>query len=214
MNNRDNVVVSPFLNGAYPLTYDRSDEGDTDAASAIASLVVLVGTLVLPYTISKISKHSQDKKSQKETLDSLHLYAMGTSTNTEDHAIAKKIYEIHEIDTKLSGMLDTNPQYKSLIEERNKLFDQHMELLKKYDRLAFFSGSHIDLIYAMVHRYYWFNDGIIKPSDHAAAIAEINSHIDKQKEFKYNKYDIDGLKKFVDALNDPRAKGKFVIICN
>lgn len=79
MNNRDNVVVSPFLNGAYPLTYDRSDEGDTDAASAIA---------------------------------------------------------------------------------------------------------------------------------------EINSHIDKQKEFKYNKYDIDGLKKFVDALNDPRAKGKFVIICN
>lgn len=206
--NKNNRVIESFLGKELPLMYETADESAA-MTETIVSLIALVGTLVLPVAINKFQSHRYNKESEKETIKSVHLYALDNLANNKDNIIVEKI---REIDNKLYGMINTNPQYKVLSDERQKMFDQHMGILKEGDRLAFFSGSHIRMLNALIRRYYWFSNGAIKPSDHAAAIAEMETHLQKKKEFKYDKYEINFFEKMRGALKDPRSKGKFLII--
>lgn len=201
-------VIESFLSDIYPLNEDPANE--SNFVYAISTLVGTALLLAIPWVGGKIAAHKQNKATLTETDASVHL----TAFKKADWDLGKKYIDAAKAAAeKARGMTSGNPEIAELKKVYDENIEKHRKLLKdKCQKLAFFSGSDLSRLNALIRRYSWFAGATIKPQDQKGAIMEMDIHISREKEYKYDKYWMAFLRKFRDAIKSVEGKNLWLSI--
>ena len=210
----ENRVIESFLgNEVYPLNTDLVEEGDGSViATAIGTLATTAAMFIIPWVGKKIAQRKADKATTTETPNSIHL----TGFKKKEYDEGLKYMEAAKAAAeKARGLTSGNPEIAELKKVYDENIEKHRELVKnRCTSLAYFSGSDISRLMALVRRYSWFRNGTIRPEDQKSAITEMEIHISREKQYKYDKYWMAFLHKFVNAVKSVEGQKIWISITN